>query len=65
MFIPNFVFHIAATLLMLIGLMWALSYRGGAHLLDIDFLAPAKVLGVLLLYALYWIVILGVKGCAG
>jgi hypothetical protein len=63
MFIPSFVFHIAATLLMLIGMVWAISYRS-SDWWDIDFLAPAKALGVLLLYAFYWIVILIVKVCA-
>jgi hypothetical protein len=64
MFIPGFVFHIAATLLMLAGLVWSFSRRSGGWW-DIDFLAPAKALGVLLIYALYWILILSIKGCAG
>ena len=56
MFIPVWVFHIIATILLLIGIWWAMKDN------DVyDFFAFAAIPWMLFLYAVYWIIILLIK----
>ena len=56
MFIPVWAFHILATVLLVIGIMWAM--RGNDAY---DFFPFFAVPSMLLVYAIYWIIVLVIK----